>query len=124
MKKIIYTIIIFGFITIAGLVFILRFVIGGPEDNWICVNNQWVKHGNPAEAMPTTGCGQKTQMANPAALYCKDQGDDYVIQTAPDGSQSGWCKLKDGRLCEEWEYYREHSCVSQITSPSPTLLRK
>ncbi len=29
----------------------------GPEDNWICVNNQWVKHGNPTTPHPARGCG-------------------------------------------------------------------
>lgn len=36
--------------------FFVRFVIGGPEDDWICVNNEWVKHGNPSAPKPTTGC--------------------------------------------------------------------
>jgi len=27
------------------------------EDNWICQNGQWVKHGNPSAAAPTSGCG-------------------------------------------------------------------
>jgi hypothetical protein len=37
----------------------LRFVVGGPEDDWICVDNQWVKHGVPAAPKPTTGCGDE-----------------------------------------------------------------
>jgi spore germination protein GerM len=36
----------------------VRFVIGGPEDDWICVNNEWVKHGNPSAPKPTTPCGE------------------------------------------------------------------
>jgi len=35
---------------------ILRFVIGGPEDDWICVEKQWVKHGSPAAPMPEEDC--------------------------------------------------------------------
>ncbi|MCX6740560.1 MAG: GerMN domain-containing protein [Candidatus Parcubacteria bacterium] len=27
------------------------------EDSWDCSNGQWLKHGNPSAAMPTTGCG-------------------------------------------------------------------
>ena len=27
------------------------------EDNWLCVNNAWVKHGNPSSVPPGTGCG-------------------------------------------------------------------
>ena len=34
----------------------VRFVIGGPEDDWICVNGEWVKHGVPNALMPTEPC--------------------------------------------------------------------
>ena len=34
----------------------IRFVIGGPEDNWICDDGQWVKHGNPSAPMPSEKC--------------------------------------------------------------------
>jgi len=37
---------------------IIRFVIGGPEDDWICVDNEWVKHGVPSAPMPTEPCGR------------------------------------------------------------------
>jgi hypothetical protein len=38
--------------------FILRFVVGGSEDDWICVQGQWVKHGVPSAPMPTGGCNE------------------------------------------------------------------
>jgi len=38
----------------------LRFVAGGPEDDWICVGGEWAKHGNPAMEKPAEDCpGQK-----------------------------------------------------------------
>jgi len=40
-KKIIIGIIIFA------LILFIRFIVGGPEDSWICINGDWVKHGNP-----------------------------------------------------------------------------
>ena len=40
----------------------LRFVIGGPEDTWICDNGQWVKHGNPRAPMPREECGQQVNI--------------------------------------------------------------
>ncbi len=50
-------------ITIAGLavlliiaLFIVRFIFGGAEDDWICSDSGWVKHGNPSSEMPTSGC--------------------------------------------------------------------
>ena len=36
----------------------LRFFIGGDEDVWLCIGNQWVRHGNPSLPMPQNGCGQ------------------------------------------------------------------
>jgi hypothetical protein len=27
-----------------------------PEDNWICADGQWVKHGQPEAPMPEGGC--------------------------------------------------------------------
>jgi len=44
-------------LVIAMVVLLIRLVIGGDEDSWICQNNQWVKHGNPSAPMPTAGCG-------------------------------------------------------------------
>ena len=36
--------------------FFIRFIIGGGEDSWICVDGQWVKHGQPSAPMPETEC--------------------------------------------------------------------
>ena len=33
----------------------IRFLSG--EDGWLCVDNQWVRHGNPRESAPENGCG-------------------------------------------------------------------
>jgi len=38
------------------IVFFFRFVIGGSEDDWICVEGEWVRHGVPYAPMPETGC--------------------------------------------------------------------
>jgi hypothetical protein len=40
-------------------VFILRFVFGGPEDDWICTDKGWVRHGNPSVPIPTSECNFK-----------------------------------------------------------------
>jgi hypothetical protein len=34
----------------------IRYILGGPEDSWLCVKGQWVKHGNPASPKPTVNC--------------------------------------------------------------------
>lgn len=35
----------------------VRFVLGGSEDDWICVEGDWVKHGYPSAPMPDQDCG-------------------------------------------------------------------
>jgi hypothetical protein len=46
-------------IVVIGVFFGVRFILGGNEDDWICENGSWVKHGNPDDPMPTTGCGEE-----------------------------------------------------------------
>jgi len=46
-----------------------------------------------------------TQLANPASVYCKEQGGTLAIKTDETGGQYGVCTLADGTECEEWAYY-------------------
>jgi hypothetical protein len=55
MKKILIILIIL--VVLAGVWLVLRFIIGGPEDTWICVEGEWIKHGAPSAPMPTETCG-------------------------------------------------------------------
>ncbi|MDD5041769.1 MAG: hypothetical protein PHX87_05190 [Candidatus Peribacteraceae bacterium] len=41
---------------VVGLALWLRAASG--EDAWLCVNGQWIKHGNPSAAMPELPCTQ------------------------------------------------------------------
>jgi hypothetical protein len=43
-------------IVVFSVLAIARFVFGGPEDDWICSQGQWVRHGNPVASMPVTPC--------------------------------------------------------------------
>jgi len=58
MKKILIFLLLAIVISLSGL-FVVKFLFGGDEDTWICVDNQWVKHGNPNAPMPLTGCNEK-----------------------------------------------------------------
>lgn len=51
------------FLILAGVVFLIRFGLGGSEDTWICQNGEWIKHGNPKEAMPLVPCAKDGQTA-------------------------------------------------------------
>jgi uncharacterized protein len=106
-KKYLFVILL-GFILLTVVLVFIR----SDEDTWLCQNNQWVKHGNPSASRPVEGCGQepvKTQMANPASVYCTEQGGKSEIRTQNDGSQTGWCVFQD-RECDEWEFFRTKNC--------------
>jgi len=58
-------------------------------------------------------------IANPASVYCEEQGGKLTIVEDTEGNQSGMCKLADGTEVEEWEYYRanhtEQSAIAEAT---------
>jgi len=58
MKKIlsILKIIFIVLLSLFAIIFVLRFVIGGSEDDWICVKGEWVKHGYPSALKPVGEC--------------------------------------------------------------------
>jgi hypothetical protein len=45
-------------------------------------------------------------MANPASVFCEEQGFQLEIRTIADGSQAGVCIFPDGSECDEWAYFR------------------
>ena len=67
MKKAVIILVIL--IVLAGIWLGLRFIIGGPEDAWICVEGEWIKHGAPSAPMPSEPCGEKPQAEKLVKLY-------------------------------------------------------
>ena len=76
------------------------------------------------------GCAQKQQnqtvndttIANPASVFCAQNGGTLSIITAADGSQSGLCVFPNGSKCDEWAYYREEcSPTNQTTVSNQTV---
>ncbi len=47
------------------------------------------------------GADETVGMPNPAAVFCADQGGEYLLD-------SGECRLADGTVVDGWEYYREN----------------
>lgn len=45
-------------------------------------------------------------MANPASTFCIQQGGTLEIRKDAEGNQIGFCKLPDGTVVEEWEFFR------------------
>ena len=48
--------------------------------------------------------GEESQIANPASVYCEENGGTLKIETAEDWSQAWICMFEDGSYCEEWSY--------------------
>ena len=45
-------------------------------------------------------------VANPASVYCIEQGGRVEIRKLPDGGEVGYCVFPDGTECEEWAFFR------------------
>jgi len=78
-KTILYSVL--ALVVVVLIIGALRFLT--PEDTWLCQNGQWVKHGNPFAAAPTTGCGEAKACTMEAKI-------------CPDGSAVG----RSGPNCE------------------------
>jgi uncharacterized protein len=49
---------------------------------------------------------QAFALANPASVFCVKSGGKSEIRNGPRG-QYGVCRLPNGRVVEEWSYYRK-----------------
>lgn len=58
------------------------------------------------------GNSEMSEIANPASVYCVDQGGTIEIVTEADG-EVGYCNLPDGTRVEEWEYFRANNPEGQ-----------
>ncbi|MGL4686979.1 MAG: putative hemolysin [Commensalibacter sp.] len=51
----------------------------------------------------------KVNIANPASVYCVKQGGKLEIRKDSNGGEKGYCHLPDGRVVEEWKFFRANS---------------
>lgn len=86
-----FLLLLFSLLLVFGIVFTLRFAIGGNEDTWICENGIWIKHGQPDFAPPETGCGNQKLIGG--------DKDEHGCLTAAGYS---WCENKN-KCLREWE---------------------
>ncbi len=95
------------------LLFFLRFVVGGPEDSWICdQNGQWVKHGHPAYPKPQVRC-KKPPLPH-TQKDCLAQGGVWKKQ-GPEPFETCNRKASDrGNLCRD-ESECEGMCQVNLT---------
>ncbi|MCK8518559.1 putative hemolysin [Methanoculleus sp. 7T] len=69
---------------------------------------QW---GTPVEVVAVpwacSRCGGSVGMADPAAVWCIEQGHTYETRKNPDGSEYGVCIFENGTEVDAWDYYRQ-----------------
>ncbi len=73
---------------------------------------------------PAGNLGGVAGMANPASVYCKDQGGTLEIVDTTEG-QVGMCHFVNGQICEEWALFRSNAtnCTSADGTPSRTYCK-
>ena len=64
-----------------------------------------------AVVLSISGCGgdeddEDPGIANPASVYCEEQGGTVDIRTDASGDQLGYCVFADGEEVEEWAFFR------------------
>ena len=75
--------------------------------------------GTAATSEPTTG------LANPASVYCEEQGYTLEMRTDEDGDYAV-CIFPDGSECEEWAFYRGEckpasASIPETSAETPTM---
>lgn len=63
--------------------------------------------------------GGEAGIANPASVYCEEQGGALDIRTDADGNEFGVCVFADGSECEEWAFFRGECAPGQASQPEP-----
>jgi putative hemolysin len=61
------------------------------------------------ECSPGQSLGSETGIANPASVYCEDNGGTLDLA-------SGMCTFADGSQCEEWAFFRGECSPGQASS--------
>jgi len=80
-------------------------------------------NAEPTEPTAVPNQDESVGLANPASVYCEEQGGTLEIRTADDGSQTGVCVFEDGSECEEWAFFRGECQPGQSNAaPSDSAL--
>jgi putative hemolysin len=73
--------------------------------------DEWAFMRGECKPGDSTGAGGSTVgggvgIANPASVFCVEQGGTSEIRTDAQGGQSGYCVFQGGSECEEWAFMR------------------
>lgn len=99
-----------GALVVLVVLFGIRF-FSGNEDTWLCVEGEWVRHGNPDGEAPNEACGiEITPLPTPPGgtvreyvpdeKSCLDRGGKVELRRRGDGGEYKICVLFGGKECE------------------------
>ena len=76
------------------------------------VKHRWPALLGVAVLALAPGCGDDDDgeppgIANPASVFCEEQGGRVEMEQDDAGGERGMCVFPDGTRVDEWEYYRE-----------------
>jgi hypothetical protein len=60
-------------------------------------------------------------MANPASVYCEQNGGRLDLRQDATGGIAGVCVFPDGSACDEWAYFRGECSLGAQKSPTPAM---
>lgn len=95
-----------------SIVIIIVIIVLGGLAFWATLRYSINEEINAAKNQNINSVSTNTQnanvgIANPASVYCIDQGGKLEIKTDEQGGQYGICVFTDGSQCEEWAFYRK-----------------
>lgn len=70
--------------------------------------------GTPVTPPPGGMGDEEAGLANPASVFCEEQGGTVAIESRPDGGQYGVCAFDDDKECEEWAMLRGRCPVGGV----------
>jgi putative hemolysin len=90
--------------------------IGGQKDEHGCLipaGYSWCEEKQKCLRVWEESCEPgNSQIANPASVYCVEQGGEVIMRDTP-GGQAGYCRIGND-TCEEWQYYRSHGTLCLV----------
>lgn len=95
-KKILF--ILSALIIVIGVAILAVIVVGALSD----LKTEKLEHLDNGQK---TDEQNKAGIANPASVYCQEQGGIIEVRDFIDG-QKGFCIFEDGSECDEWKFFR------------------
>ncbi|QEY24138.1 putative hemolysin [Neisseria animalis] len=65
-------------------------------------------HHRPHSDAPAASSAPAAGVANPASVFCIEQGGKSETRKDVKMNEYGVCILPDGRVLDEWDYFREY----------------